>query len=102
MAAANPVERALASRIAASERWARESDRAAATAPARNAFNQRFLDMADPDGVLPLAERHRRAELLRRAHFSRLALASARARRKAAGLLAEAEAAEQEKSAGSA
>jgi hypothetical protein len=35
----------------------------------------------DPDGELPEAERHRRAEAARNAHMSKLALASARARR---------------------
>jgi hypothetical protein len=50
------------------------------TAPARAAFLQRFFDAipADP----PLAERHRRALLARKAYFARLALASAQARAK--------------------
>jgi hypothetical protein len=39
---------------------------------------------ADPDGVLPEAERLRRAEHLRRAYFARLSLASAKARRRKA------------------
>lgn len=37
----------------------------------------------DPEGILLPAERALRAEHLRKAHFQRLALASARARRRA-------------------
>jgi hypothetical protein len=40
----------------------------------------KFEREADPQGVLDPAERARRAEHLRRAHFTRLALASSRAR----------------------
>jgi hypothetical protein len=48
------------------------------TAPARAAFNARFYDGIPDD--LPQAERDRRAEHARKAHFARLALLSARAR----------------------
>ena len=58
------------------------------TAPARAALEQKFLDEADGDPV--------RAEHLRKAHFARLALKSAQARRKIAALTAAAEAAETE------
>jgi hypothetical protein len=50
------------------------------TAPARDAFNQRFEDEVDPERVLPEAERKRRAEQARRAYYTRLAFLSARAR----------------------
>ena len=50
------------------------------TASAREAFEKRFLDQVDKDRVLPEAERNRRAKHARSAHFSRLALASAKAR----------------------
>jgi hypothetical protein len=53
------------------------------TQPARDKFNQRFLDQVDPERVLPEAERQRRAEQARKAYFTRLALKSAVARRKA-------------------
>jgi hypothetical protein len=43
---------------------------------------RRFEREADPAGVLDPAERARRAEHLRRAYFTRLALASSRARKK--------------------
>ena len=51
------------------------------TANARQAFVERFEHEVDPDGVLPAAERQRRAEHAMRAHMTRLALRSARARR---------------------
>lgn len=54
--------------------WANTIDRAARTAPARAALDQKFLDQADGDPV--------RAAHLRKAHFQRLALRSAEARRR--------------------
>ncbi|WP_432050270.1 hypothetical protein [Verrucosispora sp. NA02020] len=72
--------------IAAHTRWAHTADRSAATAPARTAFIARFERQVDPEGVLPLDERRKRAESAKKAHMLRLAAASAaaRARRKAA------------------
>jgi hypothetical protein len=52
------------------------------TANARRAFADRFEHEVDPDGVLPVAERLRRAEHARRAHMLRLALRSAQVRRR--------------------
>jgi len=80
-----PGERVLRARIAAGERWAKERDRSAATAPARAAFNDRFERQVDPDRTLAPAERHCRAESARKAYFARLALRSAQARRARAG-----------------
>jgi hypothetical protein len=54
------------------------------TTPARAAFLARFEDEVDPDRVLSPTERERRAEHARKAYFTRLALASARARRQRA------------------
>lgn len=51
------------------------------TRNARKAFNDRFAKQVDPDGVLPEAERARRAECARRAYFAELAARSVRARR---------------------
>ena len=56
----------------------------------------KFEAQVDPEGTMLPAERARRAEHLRKAHFSRLALKSARARRKAKESVQEAEAAETE------
>ena len=79
----DPSEMALRGRIGAYELHARRDPRET-TAPARAAFLKRFEREVDPDGVLPEAERLRRAESARKAHFARLALASARARVKKA------------------
>lgn len=70
-------ELSLAGRLGAHTSWANTTDRTARTAPARAAFDQRFLDQAGGDP--------RRAESLRRAYFARLALKSAQARRQKAG-----------------
>ena len=69
-------ERRLIAAIASHESWAQTPDRAARTAPARAALDAKFLREADGDPV--------RAEHLRKAYFTRLALKSAQARRKAA------------------
>lgn len=61
-------------KIGAHISWANTKDRAARTAPARAAQEQRFLDEADGDPV--------RAAHLRKAYFQRLAMKSAQARRK--------------------
>lgn len=64
------------------ERWSRVADRTAETAPAREAFADRFLRQArNQFGNLPEVELARRAESLRKAYFARLALRSAQARR---------------------
>ena len=84
MPAHSPEDRALVASIAAHTSWARTADPAARTANARAALIDRFEREADPDGVLPPAERARRAEHLRRAHYKRMALKSAQIRRKAA------------------
>jgi hypothetical protein len=89
-------ERSILGRIGAHESWARTQDRSARTAPARAAFDARFEQQVDPDGVLSQDERARRADHARRAHFQRLALKSAVARRKAAGLNSVADAADAE------
>lgn len=81
-------ERRLAASIAAQTSWANTTDRAARTAPARRALDAKFLEEAGGDPV--------RAEHLRKAHFQRLALKSAQARRKAREATAAAEAAEAE------
>ncbi len=84
MAAHEASDRALIARLAAHTRWSAVSDPSAATAPARKAALDRFEKQVDPDGTLPPAERARRAEHARKAYFTRLALASAKARRKGA------------------
>jgi hypothetical protein len=51
------------------------------TAKARATFLAQFEEQVDPERLLSEPERQRRAIAARKAHFARLALASARARR---------------------
>ncbi len=81
----DPAEMALRGRIGAFVTHSRH-DAKELTAKARETFLARFEREVDPDGVLPEAERRRRAEAARKAYFSRLAYQSAKARRaRAAG-----------------
>lgn len=75
-------------KIGAHSRWAHEPDRTQATAPARKAFEARFLAEADGDPI--------RAAHLRKAYFARLALKSAQARRRIKEATEDATAAEAE------
>lgn len=70
-------ERRLAAQLAAHESWANTLDRAARSSPARRALEEKFLIEAGGDPV--------RAESVRKAYYTRLALKSAQARRKRAG-----------------
>lgn len=87
-----PTERRLIASIAAHESWANTTDRPARTAAARRGLEAKFLEQAGGDP--------QRAEHLRRAHYQRMALKSAQARRKARELTSLAEAAEAEMSVG--
>lgn len=78
-----PSERALSARLAAYTLHSRV-DGSEHTAPARAAFLERFELEVDPDGTLSPEERTRRAQLARKAYFTRLALQSAKARRRGA------------------
>lgn len=77
-------DRSQIAKIAAHARWAKTTDRAAATQAARDGLQARFEREVDPDGLLAPDERARRAESAKRAHYQRMALKSARARRKTA------------------
>jgi hypothetical protein len=76
-------EKSLPHQVAAFARWAKESPDGPDSTPARAraGLEAKFLREVDPDGVLPEAERIRRAECAKRAFYGRLALASAKARR---------------------
>ena len=52
------------------------------TAAARRTFLERFEKEVDPEGLLSPDERQRRALMARRAYFTRLAMRSAKVRRK--------------------
>ena len=83
MAPRTPSERVLAGRIGAYVVHSRYDSREL-TAAARAAFRDKFQREVDPDGTLPPAERALRAEMARKAHYARLALKSAQARRERA------------------
>ncbi len=88
-------ERTMIARLAAHEKWAKCENPTEATAAARRAFQTKFQEAADPDGSLRraienatgveydtlIADLRRRVEHARKAYYTRLALASARARR---------------------
>lgn len=71
----HPSDQARYGRIGAHESWARTTDRAARTAKARAALEAKFLAEAGGDP--------KRAEHVRQAYYTRLALASSKARKKA-------------------
>jgi cellobiose-specific phosphotransferase system component IIA len=78
----NPQERVLTSRLAAHKSWANTADRSARTEAARRASESRFVVQArelHPHGTAQQIEDA--AQSLRKAHFTRLALLSAQARR---------------------
>ena len=79
-----PAERSLKSRIADHSLHAQRDPRET-TSKARATFLAKFEELADPDSVLSPAERARRAHHLKQAYFARLALKSARTRRRKAG-----------------
>lgn len=81
MTAEKSARHQSAGRIGAHARWSREADRSAATQAARDGLYRRFEDEVDPDRVLPPEERAKRVESARRAHYTRIAMKSAAARR---------------------
>lgn len=72
----------IQAQIAAHESWARTPDRSARTAAARAALQAKFENLVDPDGIMPEAVRAQMAESARKAHYRRLAVKSATARRR--------------------
>jgi hypothetical protein len=78
--ASSHTERVLTGRLGAYVVHSRYDSREL-TKAAREAFRSKFEREVDPEGVLPVEERLRRAEMARKAHFTRLALRSAQARR---------------------
>jgi hypothetical protein len=81
MSRLTPEEARLRGRVGAYIAHSRHDTREL-TRAARETFLSRFEREVDPDNALPIEERQRRAEAARKAYFTRLALASARARRK--------------------
>lgn len=89
-------ERSKIARLAAYEKWARCADPKTATAMARAAFDKRFVEIADPGAAIRakiaelgiesaegrelFTELNRMVEHARKAHFTKLARASAKSR----------------------
>jgi hypothetical protein len=80
--------RQLRGSIGAYESWAHTEDRPGRTAKARAAADARFEKMVDPK-FTDAADRARRAENLRKAHYARMALKSVQARKKIAAGIAD-------------
>lgn len=72
-------QRVIRARLAAHAMHAKH-DPVETTAKAREAFRTKFEREVDPDGVLPEAERLRRAESAKKAYYTRLTFAASRAR----------------------
>jgi hypothetical protein len=81
MPAHDPAERTLIARLAAFEKARQTKDPSATTRAARKGLDEKFLREADPHGVLDPMERARRAEIGRKAFYTRLALKSHQARK---------------------
>ena len=76
-----PAERRSAiARLAAYERAAQYGPEV--TEPARRAFQAKFEQQVDPEGVLPPAERARRAQFARKAYYLRMSVQGVEARRR--------------------
>ena len=72
----NPTQRKLRARMAAHTRWAACEDRAAATAKATAASQERFARQALERFPDDTPEQHRkRVESLKKAHYARMQLA---------------------------
>jgi hypothetical protein len=76
----DPIIMALRGRVGGLVRSARHDGREM-TASARAAYLTKLQEQVDPAGVLPLDERRRRAEALRRARLAQASLAAAEKRR---------------------
>jgi hypothetical protein len=68
-------------RVGAYASWARTTDRTARTEPARKAAWERFEKLVDPESIHPPHIRAQMADAARKAHFQRMAIRSAEARR---------------------
>jgi hypothetical protein len=85
---ASPSDRSEVARIAANARWAKEDDRTAATATARQnspASLERWMDKVDPDGRMPRAERLKRATNAKAVYYQTLMRKARQAKAKKAG-----------------
>jgi hypothetical protein len=75
------AERRMRAQLAAHKRWATEDDRGHCGRAGQDALTRRWERQVDPDGKLTAEERALRVASLRKEHMTRMAFASARARR---------------------
>jgi hypothetical protein len=77
-----PKHRSLIGKVGANIRWAKttKDERRAATAPATAAREAGWARKADPEGRMTAAELADAVDRLKKAHYARMQLASARAR----------------------
>lgn len=75
-----PAERRLAGKIGAAVSWANTTNRTRRTDAGRAAADARFLELADPDGVMTPKARRAKAEQLRKEFYARIQLRSAQVR----------------------
>lgn len=80
-----PAQRSMRAKVAANTRWAKVTDRPAATKPARQAWHERWEQKADPEGLLSPTERAAAGQRLMQAHMQRMALRSSLSRARRAG-----------------
>ncbi len=76
-----PEQRRLVAQIGAHSRWSTVVDRTAAMSPANDAREARWAQRVDPDGVMDPETLRKAIASARKAHYRRLALKSAAARR---------------------
>jgi hypothetical protein len=74
----------LGARAAVYQSWANTPDRAARTAPAREAYLAKLEAQVDPDGVMTPRDRRKAARAQQMAHLMRASQKAADARRKKA------------------
>jgi hypothetical protein len=79
--ALSPEQKSLRSRAAAHVLHGTHDSREL-TKAARSGFAAKFERLADPEGLLPEAERKRRADHLLKSHMASLSLKASKARRK--------------------
>jgi len=77
-----PAERRLRAQLAANTRWSKPGSRTRHARKVREARLRYYEDLVDPDHTLAPAERQRCARAALRADMQRLALRSAKARRR--------------------
>lgn len=80
LAKLTPEQRQARARLGALVQWSKTEDWTQRSQPARDGYMRRFHDEVDPDRRLSPEQREKQARMAMRAHLSRAAQASAKAR----------------------